>query len=213
MARAWDTLAREHGQLNVARKAPDAKLPPRQSGYASAQPPVRAWFFHGRFGPSQPAGGAARLPLRHPRAAARPPRQSLGRTHAQRLNWRRAAQHLPGLYCANGEDELGHHCDEARRIAAPAPTSGEPNMTVAPSIANSIVGSWVVVPSAPNRPPGSPNVFTFTSDGTIIRFTQSTAGRLGSGSAQGSAQLLIHSSPSIAVQAGISKEHLRCEGR
>jgi hypothetical protein len=29
MARAWDTLAREHGQLNVARKAPDAKLPPR----------------------------------------------------------------------------------------------------------------------------------------------------------------------------------------
>jgi hypothetical protein len=29
MARAWDTIAREHGQLNVARKAPDAKLPPR----------------------------------------------------------------------------------------------------------------------------------------------------------------------------------------
>ena len=30
MARAWDTLAREHGQLKVAaRKAADAKLPPR----------------------------------------------------------------------------------------------------------------------------------------------------------------------------------------
>jgi hypothetical protein len=29
MARAWDTLARGHGQLNVDRTAPDAKLPPR----------------------------------------------------------------------------------------------------------------------------------------------------------------------------------------
>ena len=60
----------------------------------------------------------ARLPLRHPRAAARPPHQSLGRAQAQRLNWSRAAQHLPRLYCANGEDDPGHRCDEARRIAA-----------------------------------------------------------------------------------------------
>ena len=29
MARAWDTLAREHSQLNVASGAPDTKLPPR----------------------------------------------------------------------------------------------------------------------------------------------------------------------------------------
>jgi hypothetical protein len=29
MARAWDTLAREHGQPNVASAAPDTKLPPR----------------------------------------------------------------------------------------------------------------------------------------------------------------------------------------
>ena len=29
MARAWDTLAREHGQLNVASRAPDTTLPPR----------------------------------------------------------------------------------------------------------------------------------------------------------------------------------------
>ena len=56
---------------------------------------------------------------------------------------------------------------------------GEPNVTVAPSIANSIVGSWVVVPSAPNRPPGSLNVFTFTSDGTIIRFSPVDSGATG----------------------------------
>lgn len=62
-----------------------------------------SFMLHGRLGPSQPAGGAARLPLRHPRAAARPLHQSLGRAHAQRPNWRRAAQHLPRLYCANGE--------------------------------------------------------------------------------------------------------------
>ena len=29
MARAWETLAREHGQLNIASGAPDTKLPPR----------------------------------------------------------------------------------------------------------------------------------------------------------------------------------------
>lgn len=28
-----------------------------------------------------------------------------------------------------------------------------------------IVGSWVVIPSAPNRPAGLPNAFTFTADG------------------------------------------------
>ena len=52
-------------------------------------------------------------------------------------------------------------------------------MTVTPSIANSIVGSWVVVPSAPNRPPELPNVFTFTSDGTIIRFSPVDSGATG----------------------------------
>ena len=29
MARAWDGLTREHGQLNVASRAPDSELPPR----------------------------------------------------------------------------------------------------------------------------------------------------------------------------------------
>jgi hypothetical protein len=44
---------------------------------------------------------------------------------------------------------------------------------------DSIVGSWVVIPSAPNRPPGLPNVFTFTSDGTIIRFSPADRGATG----------------------------------
>jgi hypothetical protein len=44
---------------------------------------------------------------------------------------------------------------------------------------DSIVGSWVVIPSAPNRPPGLPNVFTFTSDGTITRFSPADSGATG----------------------------------
>ena len=51
--------------------------------------------------------------------------------------------------------------------------------SVAPSTANSIVGSWMVVPIAPNRPPGSPNVFAFTSDGTITRFSPVDSGATG----------------------------------
>ena len=45
--------------------------------------------------------------------------------------------------------------------------------------ANSIVGSWVVIPSAPNRPPGLPNTVTFTSDGTIVRFSPADSGATG----------------------------------
>ena len=44
---------------------------------------------------------------------------------------------------------------------------------------DSIVGSWVVIPNAPNRPPGLPNAFTFTSDGTIIRFSPADSGATG----------------------------------
>jgi hypothetical protein len=49
----------------------------------------------------------------------------------------------------------------------------------APSPANSIVGSWVVVPTAPNRPAGVPNAFAFTSDGAVIRFSTVDAGATG----------------------------------
>jgi hypothetical protein len=66
-----------------------------------------------------------------------------------------------------------------RRAVVASTAVGEPNVTVAPSVANSIVGSWVVVPSAPDRPPGSPNVFTFTSDGTIVRFSPVDSGAAG----------------------------------
>jgi hypothetical protein len=52
---------------------------------------------------------------------------------------------------------------------------------------DSIVGSWVVIPSALNRPLGLPNVFTFTSDGTITRLAQPTAERPGHGLTQGAA--------------------------
>lgn len=55
--------------------------------------------------------------------------------------------------------------------AQPIKQSGQSTVTVAPSIISSIVGAWVVVPKAPNRPVGSPNLFTFTSDGTITRFS------------------------------------------
>ena len=57
--------------------------------------------------------------------------------------------------------------------------SAQSNVTVAPSSAGNIVGAWVVIPSAPNRPPGSPNVFTFTSDGTITRFSPVDSGATG----------------------------------
>jgi hypothetical protein len=53
---------------------------------------------------------------------------------------------------------------------AGTPVSAEPD---------SIVGSWMVIPSAPNRPPGLPNAFTFTSDGTIIRFSPADSGATG----------------------------------
>ena len=43
----------------------------------------------------------------------------------------------------------------------------------------SIVGAWVVVPTAPNRPPGLPNAFTFGADGTITRFSPSDGGATG----------------------------------
>ena len=55
----------------------------------------------------------------------------------------------------------------------------QPNETVASSDARSIVGAWVVVPKAPNRPAGSPNMFTFTSDGTITRFSPVDNGATG----------------------------------
>ena len=43
----------------------------------------------------------------------------------------------------------------------------------------SIVGSWIVVPNAPNRPPGLPNAFAFASDGTIARFSPTDSGGTG----------------------------------
>jgi hypothetical protein len=57
--------------------------------------------------------------------------------------------------------------------------SAQSNVTVAPCTANGITGSWVVIPIAPNRPPGSPNVFAFTSDGTITRFSPVDSGATG----------------------------------
>src|SRR5215831_4179810 len=43
----------------------------------------------------------------------------------------------------------------------------------------SIVGSWLVVPNAPNRPPGLPNAFVFARDGTIARFSPTDSGGTG----------------------------------
>ena len=43
----------------------------------------------------------------------------------------------------------------------------------------SIVGSWLVVPNAPNRPPGLPNAFVFAGDGTIARFSPTDGGGTG----------------------------------
>ena len=43
----------------------------------------------------------------------------------------------------------------------------------------SIVGSWLVVPNAPNRPPGLPNAFVFAGDGTIARFSPTDSGGTG----------------------------------
>lgn len=39
-----------------------------------------------------------------------------------------------------------------------------------PAATHSIVGSWVEIPTDPGQPPGPPRLFTFTSDGTLLRF-------------------------------------------
>jgi hypothetical protein len=50
---------------------------------------------------------------------------------------------------------------------------------------DSIVGSWVVIPSAPNRPPGLPNAFTLRRTGQSYGSAQPTAERPGPGLTRG----------------------------
>ena len=56
---------------------------------------------------------------------------------------------------------------------------GQASLRGSTSPARSIVGSWLVVPMAPNRPPGLPNAFAFTSDGAIVRFSPTDSGATG----------------------------------
>jgi hypothetical protein len=56
---------------------------------------------------------------------------------------------------------------------------GQTSLRGTTSTTRSIVGSWLVVPMAPNRPPGLPNAFAFTSDGAIVRFSPTDSGATG----------------------------------
>ena len=60
MARAWDTLAREHGQLNVARKAPTLSSRRDKAAMLPRSRPYGLGSFTGGSGrPSLPAGRPA----------------------------------------------------------------------------------------------------------------------------------------------------------
>jgi hypothetical protein len=70
---------------------------------------------------------------------------------------------------ANAEDMMKRDDDQSQANSA-GTTQNWPK---------SIVGSWVVIPSAPNRPPGLPNAFAFTSDGAVVRFSPADGGATG----------------------------------
>jgi hypothetical protein len=85
--------------------------------------------------------------------------------------------------------------------------------TTASAQPDSIVGSWVVIPSAPNRPPGLPNAFTFTSDGTIIRFSPADIGATGAWTDTGNHTVTYTFVALNRGAAGISSERLRSGGK